>query len=90
VSLVDMQGEQTRVWRMLLSAAVRWAASHGAAALHVEVLAASPAARMVKALRFIRRESDDGPVAFFPSDSALATTLEDAKNWWLTGGDRDV
>lgn len=89
LSLVDVQGE-TRVCRMLLSAAARWAASHDAAALHVEVLAASPAALMVKGLGFVRRESNDGPVAFFPSDSPLATTLEDAKNWWLIGGDRDV
>jgi len=88
--LVDMQGEQTRIHRMLLSAAVRRAAAHDAAALHVEVLAASPAARMVKALRFVRRESDDGPVVFCPSDSPLAPTIDDVKNWWLIGGDRDV
>jgi hypothetical protein len=90
VALVDMQGEHTRVCRMLLSAAVRWAVSHDVAALHVEVLAGSPAARIVKALGFIRRESDDGPVAFWPSDCPLAIKLEDAKNWWLIGGDRDV
>jgi hypothetical protein len=90
VALVDIQGEDTRVCRMLLSAAVRRAASHGAAALHVEVLAGSPAARLVRALGFLRRESDDGPVAFWPSDCPFATRLEDAKNWWLIGGDRDV
>ncbi len=89
MSLLDMRGE-TRVCRVLLSAAVRWAAGQAAAALHVEVQAASPAARMVRSLGFIRRESDDGPVVFFPPDSAAATTLAEAQNWWLIGGDRDV
>ena len=90
VSLVDLQGEHTRVCRMLLSAAARWAAAQDAAALHVEVLAGSEAARMIKALGFIRRESDDGPVAFWPPDCPLAAELEAAQNWWLIGGDRDV
>lgn len=90
VSLVEIQGEQTDVCRLLLSAALRWAASQDAAALHVEALAGSPAARLVKALGFIRRESDDGPVVFWPADSPLATTLEAVSNWWLIGGDRDV
>ena len=90
VSLVDLQGEQTPVCGLLLSAAVDWAAGEGAAALHVEVLAESPAARLVRALGFIRRESEDGPVVFVPPDSAAATTLADATRWWLMGGDRDV
>ena len=90
VSLVDMHGEQTRVCRTLLAAAARRATAQHAAALHVEVLAGSPSARMVQALGFVRRESDEGPVVFFPPDSAAASTLGEVKSWWLMGGDRDV
>jgi hypothetical protein len=45
---------------------------------------------MVKALGFLRRESDEGPVVFAPEESPLARKLGDAKDWWLIGGDRDV
>jgi hypothetical protein len=90
VSLLEMDGERMRVCRVLLSAAVRWAAAGGAAALHVEALAGSPTARMVKALGFLRRESDEGPVVFAPEESPHARQRGDAKDWWLIGGDRDV
>jgi hypothetical protein len=90
VALVDVQGEDMRVCRALLSAAVRGAAAQNAAALHVEVLAGSEAAHMIKALGFIRRESDDGPVVFWPPACPLADDLAAAQHWWLIGGDRDV
>jgi len=90
VALVDMRGDDMRVCRMLLSAAVRRAAAQDAAALYVEVLAGSVAAHLIKALAFIRRESTDGPVAFWAADSPLAAELAAASNWWLIGGDRDV
>lgn len=89
-SLLEIDGEQMRFCRNLLTAAVRCAASGGAAALHVEALAGSPTARLLKTLGFLRRESDDGPVVFSPADGPLAHDLDDAKNWWLIGGDRDV
>ena len=90
ISLVDMQGEHTRVCGVLLSAAARWAAARDAAALHVEVLADSDTARMVKALGFIRRESSAGPIAFWSPACRQASELAVAKHWWLMGGDRDV
>ena len=90
VSLVDLQGEHTGVCGTLLSGAIQWAAACDAAALHVEVLAESPTARMVQTLGFIRRESQVGPVAFWSPDCPLAGELGAVKNWWLIGGDRDV
>jgi hypothetical protein len=90
VSLVDMQGEDVGVRRELLSGALRWAASQDAGALDVEVLAESPAARMVRELGFLRRESKEGPVGFWRPDDPLAAQLETAQNWWLMGGDRDA
>jgi hypothetical protein len=90
VSLLDLHGEQTAICHMLVSAAVRWSAAQHAASLQVEVLAASPAARMIQALGFVRRESDDGPVVVVPPDAAGAATLADVTGWWLMGGDRDV
>jgi hypothetical protein len=89
VSMVDMQGENIRICRTLLSGAARRAAARDAAALDVEVLAGSESARMIKTLGFIRRESTDGPVVFWPPDRPVAAELEAAKNWWLIGGDRD-
>jgi len=90
VSIVDMQGEHIRVCRMLLSGAARRAAARNAAALDVEVLAGSEAARLIRRLGFIRRESADGPVVFWPPDGPRAAELEAAENWWLIGGDRDA
>jgi hypothetical protein len=90
VSIVGMQGEHIRVCRMLLSGAAQRAAAHNAAALDVEVLAGSEAARLIKTLGFIRRESADGPVVFWPPDRPQASELEAVTHWWLFGGDRDV
>jgi predicted N-acetyltransferase YhbS len=90
VSLLEIDGEDLRLCRILLAAAVQWAAARGAAALQVETLAGSPTSRLVKALGFVRREADDGPVVFTAADAPLARQLGEAKNWWLIGGDRDV
>lgn len=88
--LVDLQAEDTRAARALLARTEQWSAAHGAAALHVEVLAEGPAARVIKTLGFIRRESQAGPLVCAAVGSPCAPILDAAANWWLMGGDRDV
>ncbi|MDX2165629.1 MAG: GNAT family N-acetyltransferase [Deltaproteobacteria bacterium] len=90
VALVELQAEDTEVAQALLSAAADWANARGAAALHVEVLAEGPAARLVQALGCVRREAHAGPMVCRPADSPHAGTLDAAEQWWLMGGDRDV
>lgn len=90
VSVVDLQGQNEDICAALLSAALDHSRAQDAAALHVEVLAHSPAARLVETLGFFRRETSVGPVLFLSPDCPHATKLQSATSWWLMGGDRDV
>jgi GNAT superfamily N-acetyltransferase len=90
VALLDLCAEDEAVARALLSSASDWARKTDAAALHVEVLAEGPAAHLVQALGFVRREAQPGPLVCRPPDAPRAATLDAAASWWLLGGDRDV
>ena len=81
-------GEEDGVRRGLAAAAVDHARAGDAEALHVEVLAGSPAAKMFSKLGFVKRDEGAGPVPFSGPDGPAV--LRHAANWWITGGDRDV
>jgi hypothetical protein len=90
VTLMDLYADADPVGERLAAEAVEWARSRDAEALYVEVLSRSGTARMARALGFTGQDGGVGPLTFFPVESAYATTLEGADNWWLMGGDRDI
>lgn len=90
LSVLDLAGEDEQVSRALVTAASDWAQARHSAALHAEVLAEGPAAQLLQRLGFVRREAQPGPIVCRPADSPHHALLDDAAQWWLLGGDRDV
>jgi len=89
-SIVDLQADEQPVRGALLSAALERSREREVAAIHAEVLSASPSAALFHELGFLRRESSAGPVLFLSPGCPHATKLASVRSWWLMGGDRDV
>src|ERR1700687_4291666 len=84
VSLLDLQPHDDEgVCGCLVSEALQWARDHGASSLDVEVVRGSASAGLVHTLRFIRRETNVGPVAFVPPLSPHAAQLAAPHSWWV-------
>lgn len=90
VQLVELLAAEADVRRAIVARLERLARGQGADRIEYETLDNSADSRILRGLGFVRREEAAGPVAYVCPNLPDMEAVNDANQWWINGGDRDI